>query len=100
MFEDDWFDTFMKLVFGSVMFGVTSLLFLLIAAGVYNFTGYSCKNFGQMIGVETRHNWDNGCFLKVGEQFVPKSELTFIEREGKMVIVPKTPHRLNIEGLK
>lgn len=67
---------------------------------IYYTTGIPCSNLGKTVGTEVKFDWYNGCFLKVGEQFVPKDQLIYLDKDGKIVLTPKVPHRLNIEGLK
>jgi len=99
---NDWFDTVMKSIFTLVFAFISGVIILILATGVYNFSGYSCKNVSEILGLEYKHNWDNGCFLKVNGTFVPRGELAFVERDGKMVIVTKaqTQHRVEVKEAK
>lgn len=78
-----------------LMAGVASLAALAVAAFVI-FTGFSlvldgptCRARGAALGLETQWGYWTGCLVTISGQTLPMSEVIPIERDGKIVFVPK-----------
>lgn len=78
------------LLFGGILIGM--MIFVIM-----DVMGINCKNMGEQLNVPYRYKFGVGCFLKTHDVFVPQSELTFVERDGKMLILPKSQYRIEID---
>lgn len=93
---------FMDAVFGLFVFSffslVGGLLFTLVGLGIYEVTGIPCNTKSQMIGFESQFTIATGCMVKVNDkQWIPYSDLIPLERDGKIVYVPKYKNRMELE---
>jgi hypothetical protein len=91
---------FIERVFASFTITFTSLIvfvFLYVAVATYNeVTGISCNNAAAIMNLESMYSFSTGCMLKVNGQFLPKSEVVPVERDGKIVFVPRNPTRIEV----
>ena len=79
----------------SILF-VLSLLTFIGMTTYYQFTGKSCNNTAAIMNLESKYSFSTGCLLKVNGQFLPKSEVVSVERDGKIVFVPRNPTRIEV----
>lgn len=81
----------------TVFVGAMAILIIgLVIAFGYHITGIPCSNAGKLLGAETNYSFSNGCWVKVNDRFLPMSEVVAIERDGRTVLVPEMPFRMEI----
>lgn len=81
----------------TVFVGAMAILIIgLVIAFGYHVTGIPCSNAGKLLNAETNYSFSNGCWVKVNDRFLPMSEVVPIEKDGKTVLVPKAPIRMEI----
>lgn len=85
------------LVLGSLFVTLMGILVLIVLTSLYyEFSGSSCNSKAAVMGLESKYSWATGCMVKVNNQFLLASDVIPIERDGKIVFVTKTPHRLEV----
>lgn len=75
---------------------VVSLLTFITITAYYQFTGKSCNNAAAIMNLESMYSFSTGCMLKVNGQFLPNSEIVPVERDNKIVFVPRNPTRIEV----
>lgn len=81
----------------TVFVGAMAILIIgLVIAFGYHITGIPCSDAGKLLNAETHYSISNGCWVKVNDRFLPMTEVVAIERDGKIVLVPETPFRMEI----
>jgi len=94
--ESDWIDSVIGAMF-ALMFGTLTILILGFVIGFgYHITGIPCSNAGKLLNAETNYSISNGCWVKVNDRFLPITEVVAIDKDGKTMIVPKAPIRMEI----
>jgi hypothetical protein len=93
---EDWVETLMIGIFVLVM--ASSAVVVAVVAGlfIYEATGISCANKAKLLNVEHSHSISTGCWVKVNDRYLPIAEVVAIERDGKTIIAPKAPIRMEI----
>jgi hypothetical protein len=70
----------------------------LVVLGVFNeMSGNSCNQKAQLMNLKSHYTLSTGCMLLVNDQWLPWSEVIQVERDGKIVFVPKYPPRLEVK---
>lgn len=81
----------------TVFVGAMAILIIgLVIAFGYHVTGIPCSNAGKLLNAETNYSFSNGCWVKVNDRFLPMADVIPIERDGKTVLVPIAPFRMEI----
>ena len=92
----DWIDYVIGVAISVILVALV-LAFLVVGIALgYAFTGIPCSNAGKLLNAETNYSISNGCWVKVNDRFLPMSEVVPIEKDGKTVLVPKAPIRMEI----
>jgi len=86
----DFFTEFVPVVIGIVL-GGGLVVFALIAALYTALDGPACRSRGQQMGIEVSWGFAAGCMANLKGQWLPWSEIVPVERDGKIVFVPR-PH--------
>jgi hypothetical protein len=61
-----------------------------------SYRGVPCANKAKLLNVEHSHSISTGCWVKVNDRYLPIAEVVAIERDGKTIIAPKAPIRMEI----
>lgn len=81
-----------------ILFSCVLLIFLALGVGAYyEFSGKSCENKGNMMNIKTDYSISTGCMMKMNDQWLPENQVIAVERDGKIVFVPKYPYRLEVK---
>jgi hypothetical protein len=73
-------------------------IFVALGVGAYNeMSGNSCNQKAQLMNLKSYYTISTGCMLLVNDQWLPWSEVIPVERDGKIVFVPKYPYRLEVK---
>lgn len=92
----DWIDSVIGGMFALIFGALTILIVGFVIGFGYHATGIPCSNAGKLLNVETNFTISNGCWVKVNDRFLPLAEVVPIEKDGKTLLVPKAPIRMEI----
>lgn len=91
----DFFDYVIGTLFITLFSALLCGIGAIIGALLYTLSGIPCERTAQMKGLEGKYTVATGCMVKAGDVWVNESDIILVERNSKLVYVPKhgIPHK-------
>jgi hypothetical protein len=93
---EDLFETLMYGIMIIIMAPLALAVSIVVGMVAYELSGIPCENKAKLLNVEHSHSISTGCWVKVNDRYLPIAEVVAIERDGKTIIAPKAPIRMEI----